>query len=139
VSTFNPARFHSVHSKVNDSFEPSLTLLIKMPMIWMDYLSFLLNQCLLTKTRRTFDRALRALPLTHHNRVWPPCLPFAHSTSGETALRILKRYMQVHPEDAEESIEPPVDIGKYEEAAQKWIEMLDNPVQGWEESLSDVE
>ena len=35
--------------------------------------------------------------------------------------------MQVHPEDADESIEPLVEIGQYEEAAQKWIEVPNNP------------
>jgi len=35
--------------------------------------------------------------------------------------------MQVHPEDAEEFIELLVSQGKYEEAAEKWIEILDNP------------
>ena len=34
--------------------------------------------------------------------------------------------MQVHPEDAEEFIELLVEIGKYGEAAQEWIEVLDN-------------
>lgn len=98
-----------------------------MPRIWTDYLSFLLKQCHVTKTRRTFDRALRALPLTQHNRIWALYIPFANSASGETAIRIWRRYMQVHPEEAEEFIELLVEMGRYEEAAQKWIQVLDNP------------
>jgi len=35
--------------------------------------------------------------------------------------------MQAHPEEAEELIELLVEIGKYGEAAQKWIEVLGNP------------
>lgn len=35
--------------------------------------------------------------------------------------------MQVHPEEAEEFIELLIEMGKYEEAAQKWIQVLDNP------------
>ncbi|PWW80625.1 protein prenylyltransferase [Tuber magnatum] len=127
VSSLNPARFQAEYNKVNDCFERSLILLNKMPRIWTDYLSFLLKQCLVTKTRRTFDRALRALPLTQHSRIWALYLPFANSASGETAVRVWKRYMQVHPEDAEEFIELLVEMGKYEEAAQKWTEVLDNP------------
>jgi len=42
-------------------------------------------------------------------------------------VRIWRRYMQVHPEDAEEFIELLVSEGKHEEAARKWIEVLDNP------------
>ena len=36
-----------------------------------DYCQFLMDQCKVTRTRRTFDRALQALPLTQHNRIWP--------------------------------------------------------------------
>jgi pre-mRNA-splicing factor SYF1 len=127
VSQLNPAKYAEEYNKVNDCFERSLILLNKMPRIWLDYLSFLLKQCLIGKTRRAFDRALRALPLTQHSRIWELYLPFANSASGETAVRIWRRYMQVHPEDAEEFIELLVSQGKYEEAAEKWIEILDNP------------
>lgn len=127
VSPLNPAKYHEEYNKVNDCFERSLILLNKMPRIWLDYLSFLLKQCLISKTRQAFDRALRALPLTQHNRIWELYLPFANSASGETAVRIWRRYMQVHPEDAEEFIELLVAQQKYEEAAEKWIEILDNP------------
>ena len=127
MSSLNPARFHAEYNRVNDFFERSLILLNKMPRIWTDYLSFLLKKCLVTNIRRTFDRALRALPLTQHSPIWALYLPFANSALGETALRIWKRYIQVHPEDAEEFIELLVGIGIYEEEAQKWIEVLDNP------------
>jgi len=127
MSSLNPALFHAEYNKVNDCFERSLILLNKIPRIWTNYLSFLLKQCLVTKIRRTFDRALRAPPLTQHSRIWALYLPFANSASRETVLRIWKRYIQVHPEDAEEFIQLLVEIGKYEEAAQKWIYVLDNP------------
>ena len=127
MSSLNPARFPAEYNKVNDCFERSLILLNKMPRIWTDYLSFLLKQGLVTRIRRTFDRALRALPLTQHSRIWVLYLPFANSASGETVLMIWKRNIKVHLEDAEEFIELLVEIGKYEEAAQKWIEVLDNP------------
>lgn len=35
--------------------------------------------------------------------------------------------MQVHPEEAEEFIDLLIEMGKYEEAAQRWIQVLDNP------------
>lgn len=98
-----------------------------MPRIWLDYLEFLMKQCEITKTRSTFDRALRALPVAQHQRIWDLYIPFANSASGETAVKIWRRYMQVHPEDAEEFIELLVAQGIYQEAAEKWIEILDNP------------
>lgn len=91
------------------------------------YLKFLMQQPLVTHTRRTFDRALRALPITQHNRIWALYRPFANSAEGETAVKIWRRYMQVHPEDAEDFIELLVTVGLYTEAVHKYIEILNNP------------
>jgi pre-mRNA-splicing factor SYF1 len=127
VSTKNPAKFAPHFAKVNALFERALVLLNKMPRVWEMYLDFLMLQPLVTTTRRTFDRALRALPLTQHNRVWALYRPFAASASGETAVSIWRRYMQIHPEDAEDFIDLLKDMGKYTEAVQKYMEILDNP------------
>jgi pre-mRNA-splicing factor SYF1 len=90
------------------------------------YLKFLLQQPLVTLTRRTFDRALRALPITQHNRIWALYRPFANSAAGDTAVKIWRRYMQVHPEDAEDFIELLVQVGLYNEAVKKYIDILNN-------------
>ena len=42
----------------------------KMPRIWLDYCAFLMDQKKITRLRRVFDRALRALPITQHERIW---------------------------------------------------------------------
>ena len=121
----------SVHSaefaKVNALFERALILLNKMPKIWEMYLSFLMKQPLVTFTRRTFDRALRALPITQHNRIWALFRPFANSASGDTAIKIWRRYMQIHPEDAEEYIELLIEMGHHTEAVKKYMDILNNP------------
>ena len=49
----------------------------KMPKIWRMYCSFLSQQTDITKTRRTFDRALKSLPITQHDRIWELYLKFA--------------------------------------------------------------
>ncbi|MCJ1229627.1 pre-mRNA-splicing factor syf1 [Toensbergia leucococca] len=122
----NPA-VHSVeYNKVNALFERALILLNKMPKIWEMYLSFLMQQPLVTPTRRTFDRALRALPITQHNRVWALYRPFANSASGETALRIWRRYMQIHPEDSEDFIELLIEMRQYTETVKKYMDILNN-------------
>ncbi|KAF4452856.1 hypothetical protein F53441_4358 [Fusarium austroafricanum] len=126
VSKLNPALFAAEYRKVNALFEKALNLLHKMPRIWEMYLKFLTKQPLITLTRRIFDRALRALPITQHNRIWAAYRPFANSAAGETAVKIWRRYMQVHPEDAEDFIELLVQTGLYTEAAQKFIDVLNN-------------
>ncbi|OCK80141.1 hypothetical protein K432DRAFT_298263 [Lepidopterella palustris CBS 459.81] len=123
----NPAKFAAHYVKVNALFERALVLLNKMPKVWEMYLQFLMQQPLVTTTRRTFDRALRALPLTQHNRIWALYKPFANSASGETAVRIWRRYMQIHPEHVEDFIELLKDMRQYTEAVKKYIEILNNP------------
>ncbi|KAI9045200.1 mRNA splicing protein SYF1 [Aspergillus affinis] len=123
----NPTVYRAEFMKVNALFERALILLNKMPRIWEMYLSFLLQQPLVIQTRRTFDRALRALPITQHNRIWRLYKPFARSASGQTAVKIWSRYMQIHPENAEEYIELLVEMGQYTEAVKRYMEILDNP------------
>lgn len=123
----NPAIHSAEYAKVNALFERALILLNKMPKIWDMFLAFLMQQPLVTYTRRTFDRALRALPITQHNRIWARFRPFANSASGDTAVKIWRRYMQIHPEDVEDYITLLVELGKYTEAVRKYMDILNNP------------
>ncbi|KAF2083391.1 pre-mRNA-splicing factor syf1 [Saccharata proteae CBS 121410] len=123
----NPARYRSEFNKVNALFERALVLLNKMPKIWEMYLVFLRDQPTITSTRRTFDRALRALPLTQHNRIWRLYIEWASSVGGETSVVVWRRYVQVRPERAEEYIELLKRAGKYTEAVKQYIVILNNP------------
>ena len=58
------------YEALNNAFERALVTMHKMPRIWELYLHTLLEQRLLTRTRRACDRALAALPVTQHERVW---------------------------------------------------------------------
>ncbi|KAK1596247.1 pre-mRNA-splicing factor SYF1 [Colletotrichum navitas] len=127
ISKLNAATFSAEYRKVNAMFERALTLLNKMPRIWELYLKFLLQQPFVTTTRRTFDRALRALPLTQHNRIWALYKPFVNSVAGISAVKVWRRYMQVHPEDAEDFIELLTQVGFFTEAIKKYMDILDNP------------
>jgi pre-mRNA-splicing factor SYF1 len=127
IGELNPAIFASEYAKVNALFERALILLNKMPRIWEMYLKFLLLQPIITHTRQVFDRALRALPITQHNRIWALYLPFANSASGYTAVKIWRRYMQIHPEDAEDFIELLIEEKLYTEAVKKYMDILNNP------------
>ena len=86
-----------------------------------------MQQPIVTYTRRTFDRALRALPLTQHNRIWALYRTFANSISGETAFKIWRRYIQIHPEDCEDYINLLEENGQYTEAVKSYMDVLDNP------------
>jgi hypothetical protein len=67
-----------------------------MPRLWLDYCQFLMDQGRVTHTRRTFDRALRALPITQHSRIWPLYLRFLRSHPlPETAVRGYRRFLKV--------------------------------------------
>jgi len=94
-----------MYEQVNNTFERALVFMHKMPRIWMDYGVFMSSQCRITRTRHVFDRALRALPITQHGRIWPLYLKFVQRYEmPETALRIYRRYLKLFPEDAEEYV-----------------------------------
>jgi pre-mRNA-splicing factor SYF1 len=77
-------------------FERALVSMHKMPRIWLEYLGFLVGLPRVTQTRRAFDRALHALPVTQHERVWPLYLRFVSELGVvETAVRVYRRHLKV--------------------------------------------
>ena len=58
------------HAALNNTFERALVTMHKMPKIWELYLGFLVEQKVLTRARRAFDRALSSLAVTQHERIW---------------------------------------------------------------------
>jgi len=67
---------HPIFCALKNAFERSLVFLHKMPRIWLEYLDFLTRQKLVTASRRVFNRALQALPVSQHDRIWPLYLKF---------------------------------------------------------------
>ena len=65
---------HRDVAALNNTYERALVTMHKMPRVWQDYLEFLVGQRVVTRARRTFDNALRALPITQHDRLWPQYL-----------------------------------------------------------------
>jgi pre-mRNA-splicing factor SYF1 len=72
---------------MNNTYERALVTMHKMPRIWLDHLEHLMQQFLLTTTRRAFDRALCSLPITQHDRIWQLYLvrPPSHSIASRSA------------------------------------------------------
>nr|GEY01842.1 hypothetical protein [Tanacetum cinerariifolium] len=96
-----------------------------MPNIWTIYLTTLTQQKLVTRTHRAFDRVLRALPVTQHERIWELYLVFV-SQKGvpfETSLRVYKRYLKYDPGLVEDLIEFLLGLGLWQEAAERlsWV------------------
>lgn len=84
----------------------ALVGLYTMPVIWQMYCNFLAQRGLVTRARHAFDRALRALPLTQHDRIWDLYVEFARECGCvETAVRVYRRYLKFAPESREELVE----------------------------------
>uniref|UniRef100_A0A2K5JW01 Pre-mRNA-splicing factor SYF1 n=1 Tax=Colobus angolensis palliatus TaxID=336983 RepID=A0A2K5JW01_COLAP len=108
------------YEDVNNCHERAFVFMHKMPRLWLDYCQFLMDQGRVTHTRRTFDRALRALPITQHSRIWPLYLRFLRSHPlPETAVRGYRRFLKLSPESAEEYIEYLKSSDRLDEAAQR--------------------
>ncbi|EOA19859.1 hypothetical protein CARUB_v10000110mg, partial [Capsella rubella] len=119
---------HPQYDSLNNTFERALVTMHKMPRIWVMYLQTLTVQRLVTRTRRNFDRALCALPVTQHDRIWEPYLVFV-SQDGipiETSLRVYRRYLMYDPSHIEEFIEFLVKSERWQESAERLASVLND-------------
>ena len=91
-------------------------------------LQTLTSQRLVTRTRRTFDRALCALPVTQHERIWEPYLVFVgqEGVPIETSLRVYRRYLMYDPSHIEEFIEFLLKSARWQEAAERLAFVLND-------------
>lgn len=95
-----------IWQKINATFERSMFLLHKFPLVWVAFCNFLMHQpWRITYTRRTFDRAFKSLPITQHANIWDLYLKFAANAGGETCVRIWRRYLKVQPTHSERYID----------------------------------
>ncbi|GAX78150.1 hypothetical protein CEUSTIGMA_g5592.t1 [Chlamydomonas eustigma] len=113
---------------LNNTYERSLVSMHKMPRVWLDYLEFLMDQKLVTLTRHTFDRAMTALPITQHDRIWELYLKFIRQPGMpvDTAIRVYRRYLKLEPTHTEEYIAYLKAKDRWGEAARKLAEILND-------------
>ncbi|CAN0925342.1 Pre-mRNA-splicing factor SYF1 [Linum grandiflorum] len=119
---------HSQYDALNNTFERALVTMHKMPRIWIMYLQSLTAQKLITRTRRAADRALCALPVTQHDRIWELYLKFV-SQDGipiETSLRVYRRYLKYDPGHIEDFIEFLVNSRLWQEASERLASVLND-------------
>jgi len=116
-----------LYEEVNNAHERALVFMNKMPRIWIDYCKFLVSQHKITRSRRTFDRALRALPITQHQRIWPLYIDFVtRYPIHETAVRVFRRMLKLQPENTEQYIDYLVSIDRLDEACMKMAEIVND-------------
>ncbi|KAG8363588.1 hypothetical protein BUALT_Bualt19G0038000 [Buddleja alternifolia] len=118
----------SEYETLNNTFERALATMHKMPRIWIMYLQSLTHQKLVTKTRHTFDRALCALPVTQHDRIWEYYLVFVSQRGVpiETSLRVYRRYLKYDPSHIEDFIEFLINSELWQEAAERLAGVLND-------------
>ncbi|GAB2271607.1 hypothetical protein Dimus_006438 [Dionaea muscipula] len=119
---------HSQYDTLNNMFERALVNMHKMPRIWIMFLQSLTEQKLLTRTRRTFDRALCALPVTQHDRIWGPYLVFViqKGVPIETSLRVYRRYLKYDPSHIEDFIDFLLESSLWQEASERLSGVLND-------------
>ncbi|XP_024984543.1 pre-mRNA-splicing factor SYF1 isoform X2 [Cynara cardunculus var. scolymus] len=76
----------------------------------------------------TFDRALCALPVTQHDRIWEPYLVFVSQRGVpiETSLRVYRRYLKYDPGHIEDLIEFLLNSELWQEAAERLAGVLND-------------
>ncbi|KAI0080615.1 spliceosome complex protein [Panus rudis PR-1116 ss-1] len=84
------------------TFERAIMWLPRMPRLWLLYLSifnhpFCPPMISYTHARRTYDRALRTLPPSLHQRIWVRYLLWAETRGGLTTVAVYRRYLAVDP------------------------------------------
>jgi pre-mRNA-splicing factor SYF1 len=73
-----------------------------------------------TDTRRTFDRALQALPITQHQELWGLYIDWVTKFDvEETAIRVYRRYLMYDPTARETFVNYLEEIEQFEEAARQ--------------------
>lgn len=92
----NYSKARSQFVMVNRLFERSLQLLNKAPIIWIEYLEYLIEKQYneVTLIRRTFNDCLYNLPITQHHLIWPKYIKFADDIGGMTGAKIYLKYLQ---------------------------------------------
>ncbi|KAG9390858.1 Pre-mRNA-splicing factor SYF1 [Carpediemonas membranifera] len=110
-------------------YERALIPLKTMPRLWEDYLEYLTSQMRVSKTRKTFDKALKQLPLTLHYRIWPLYIAFATQSfvPGRTALSVLNRHLLFDPGHREHLIQYLLRAEHWPEAVSAIHTALEDP------------
>ena len=106
--------------------EQALIYMMKMPIIWINYIQFMMEQNSITKTKIIFNKALQSIPITQHKKLWDIYIPWIESLSGchRTKIEIFKRYTKFNPDYKEKFINYLIGIKEFNLAIYLIIEIL---------------
>lgn len=84
---------------IEQLFERAVSYLPKIPSLRVRYAKFLFKyQKKVTATRHVYDAALKALPVTQHNLIWPAYMEFVHEVQSPVmTIPIFKRFVMYYP------------------------------------------
>ena len=103
-----------------NTYERALLQMSKMPRIWINYCKLLIRLNKGSATRKTFDRALRSLPVTQHAKIWELYVDWARNFGvPRTGKIVMKRYLIFDPGYRENFIEWCIDQNETVEAMQQ--------------------
>ena len=123
-SNYNIPNKH--YDEVNMIHEQALIYMMKMPLIWINYIQFMMEQNSITKTKIIFNKALQSIPITQHKKLWDIYIPWIESLSGchRTKIEIFKRYTKFNPDYKEKFINYLIGIKEFNLAIYLIIEIL---------------
>jgi pre-mRNA-splicing factor SYF1 len=116
-------------------WERALVTLHKFPKVWVEYLEYAHENSSMdpTQLRHLANRALEAIPVTQHEKIWPVLLKYYQSTDTtwipkETKLSLLRRYIQFSPAATKEVADFLAnDLHHWGEAALLYVKLLNQP------------
>lgn len=113
---------------INENFERSLVYMHKMPRIWLLYYEFLKKQKKIRKIRQVLDRALQALPVTQHEKIWEEYSNWAMNEVTYLPLSkyIIDRYCKINQDFQEDYANFLKEQGEYDEYCSILVKLIDD-------------
>lgn len=107
-------------------YERALLELPRFPRLWVSYAAFVFAKADLCRVELVLDRALRALPITQHDRVWDfykerycrRLIELRGDDYADKVYNVYSRWLQLHPEKRDVGFARKlIDLGLLEKAA----------------------
>ena len=126
TSNYNFPNKH--YEEVNRIHEQALIYMMKMPIIWIDYIQFMIEQNSIINTKKIFNIALQVIPITQHKRLWDIYIPWVESLVGchKTKIEIFKRYIKFNPDYKEKFINYLIGVKEFNLAIHLIIDILND-------------